>query len=46
MKIVKAGVVGTGSMGMNHVRVYSELEGCEFAAVYDANTAAAEAAGK
>lgn len=46
MKIVKAGVVGTGSMGMNHVRVYSELAGCELAAVYDANPAAAEAAGK
>ncbi len=46
MKTVKAGVVGTGSMGMNHVRVYSELAGCELAAVYDANAAAAEAAGK
>lgn len=46
MKTIRAGVAGTGSMGMNHVRVYSELEGCELAAVYDANPAAAEAAGK
>jgi predicted dehydrogenase len=46
MKTIRVGVVGTGSMGMNHVRVYSELEGCELAAVYDANPAAAEAAGK
>ncbi len=46
MKTIRAGVVGTGSMGMNHVRVYSELAGCELAALYDANTAAAEAAGK
>jgi len=46
MRKIRAGVVGTGSMGMNHVRVYSELEGCELAAVYDANTASAEAAGK
>lgn len=46
MKTVRTGVVGTGSMGMNHVRVYSELAGCELTAVYDANPASAEAAGK
>lgn len=46
MSILRTGVVGTGSMGMNHVRVYSELESCKLAAVYDANPAAAEAAGK
>ena len=46
MKTIRVGVVGTGSMGVNHVRVYSELEGCEFAAVYDANPDSAQAAGK
>ena len=46
MKTVRVGVVGTGSMGMNHVRVYSELPGCELTAIYDANPAAAEAAAK
>lgn len=46
MKTVRVGVVGTGSMGMNHVRVYSELAGCKLAAVYDANPSSAEAAGK
>ncbi len=40
---IKAGVVGVGAIGKNHARVYSELEGCELAAVYDIDAAAAEA---
>ncbi|MFM8684639.1 MAG: Gfo/Idh/MocA family protein, partial [Chthoniobacterales bacterium] len=41
---LKAGVVGVGSMGWNHARIYSELDNAELAAIYDANTAAAEKA--
>lgn len=33
-------------MGINHVRVYSELPGCELTAVHDANPSAAAAASK
>lgn len=32
---IKVGVVGVGSMGINHVRVYSGLEGVELVAVCD-----------
>lgn len=35
------GVIGTGIMGRNHVRVYSELKSVENVTVYDINTAAA-----
>ncbi|MFM8232325.1 MAG: Gfo/Idh/MocA family protein, partial [Chthoniobacterales bacterium] len=41
---LRAGVVGVGSMGWNHARIYSELDNAELAAIYDANTAAAEKA--
>lgn len=37
MKQVKTGVVGVGAIGHNHARVYSELEGAELAAIYDAD---------
>ncbi|MDD3621470.1 MAG: Gfo/Idh/MocA family oxidoreductase [Methanofollis sp.] len=37
-----AGVIGTGSMGRNHVRVYSELKEVGTTYVYDLDTAAAE----
>ena len=40
---IKAGVAGAGSMGRNHARVYSLLEGVELAAVYDSDRARAEA---
>jgi len=43
MKTIKTGVVGVGHMGINHARIYSEIEGSELAAVYDANRATAEA---
>ena len=35
------GVIGTGVMGRNHVRVYSELKSVDNVTVYDINTAAA-----
>ena len=35
------GVIGTGVMGQNHARVYSELKGVGNVMVYDINTAAA-----
>ena len=37
-----AGVIGTGTMGKNHVRVYSELKEVGTTYVYDPNTEAAE----
>jgi len=42
MKTIRAGVVGPGSIGINHARIYSELAGCELVAIYDANKAVAE----
>ena len=39
---LRAGVVGVGSMGLNHARVYSELENAELTAIYDADHATAE----
>jgi len=36
------GVIGTGMMGRNHVRVYSELKSVGSVGVYDLNTAAAK----
>jgi len=44
MKTIRAGVVGPGSIGINHARIYSELEGCELTAIYDANRSNAEKA--
>ena len=45
-RAIRVGVVGVGSFGKNHARVYHELErqglGVELAAVVDANFAAAE----
>jgi len=36
------GVIGTGMMGQNHVRVYSELKEVDSVTVFDLNTAQAE----
>lgn len=36
-KKVRAGVVGVGSLGQWHARIYSELPAAELAGVYDAN---------
>ncbi len=43
---LRAGVVGVGSMGLNHARIYSELETAELTAVYDPDTSAAERAAR
>ena len=34
---MKVGVIGTGTMGKNHARIYSELKGIEETYVFDAN---------
>jgi predicted dehydrogenase len=39
---VKGGVVGVGSLGQWHARIYSELPSAELVGVYDLNTARAE----
>jgi len=44
MKTIRAGVVGPGSIGINHARIYSELPDCELVAVYDANKSYADRA--
>lgn len=43
MANMRAGVAGAGSMGRNHARIYSLLEGVDLTAVYDADRARAEA---
>jgi len=39
------GVIGVGTMGKNHVRVYSELKSVDNVSVFDVNTAAAKTIG-
>lgn len=39
------GIIGVGTMGKNHVRVYSELKSVDSVAVFDVNAAAAKAIG-
>ena len=46
MNKVKVAVLGTGSLGQHHARIYSELHTAglvEFTGIYDANTASARA---
>jgi predicted dehydrogenase len=43
MKTIKTGVVGVGHMGVNHARIYSELNDSTLAAVYDADSETARA---
>ena len=46
MKKVKVAVLGTGSLGQHHARIYSELHAAglvELTGIYDANTASARA---
>ena len=44
---LRVGVVGVGSLGINHARIYSELTDCQLTAIYDTDTArAAEVAAK
>ena len=40
------GVIGVGSMGRNHVRIYSELKSVDSLGIYDVNTEAAKALGQ
>lgn len=39
------GVIGVGTMGKNHVRVYSELKSVDSVHIFDVNTAAVQAIG-
>jgi predicted dehydrogenase len=34
---IRLGVVGTGSMGKNHARIFSEMPGAQFTAILDSN---------
>jgi predicted dehydrogenase len=43
--MVKVAVIGAGSMGKNHARVYSEIPEAELAAVCDTDAAVSEAVG-
>lgn len=43
MKSLRTGVVGVGHMGANHARVYAELAGSAFSAVYDIDPRACRA---
>jgi predicted dehydrogenase len=42
-KLIKTGIVGVGSIGKNHARIYSELMNTEFVSVYDTEASSAEA---
>ncbi len=42
VKKLRVGVVGTGSIGRNHARIFSELDDVEFAAIHDTNAATAQ----
>lgn len=43
---IKVGVVGVGSLGKSHARIYSELPEAELVGVYDVDAARAEAVAK
>jgi predicted dehydrogenase len=40
--LIRAGIVGVGSIGRNHARIYSELPGVKFSAILDPNPEASE----
>ena len=40
--LLRAGVIGTGSIGKNHARILAELPDAKFTALYDTHTAAAQ----
>jgi predicted dehydrogenase len=42
VKTPRVGVVGVGHIGKNHARLYSELVGAQFTAIYDTDRAVAE----
>jgi len=33
--LIRVGVIGTGAMGQNHLRIYSEMEGVELVGISD-----------
>jgi predicted dehydrogenase len=41
MNKLRVGVVGVGHIGKNHARLYAELSGAQFTAIYDTDTARA-----
>ncbi|MCQ1535182.1 Gfo/Idh/MocA family oxidoreductase [Methanosarcina sp. KYL-1] len=41
--MIRVGVIGTGAMGQNHVRIYSEMEGVELAGISDVDRQRVEA---
>lgn len=41
-EVLKVGVVGTGSMGRNHVRVLSTMADCQLVGCYDVDSASAQ----
>jgi UDP-N-acetylglucosamine 3-dehydrogenase len=41
--LIKVGVIGTGAMGQNHVRIYSEMEGVKLAGISDVDQKRVEA---
>jgi predicted dehydrogenase len=43
MKKLRLGVVGVGHIGKNHARLYAELSGAQFTAIYDTDQATFEA---
>ncbi len=42
-ELIRVGVVGVGSIGKNHARIYAELPDAQFSAVFDINRESAEA---
>ncbi|PTX92924.1 oxidoreductase [Spartobacteria bacterium LR76] len=46
MNTLRTGVVGVGHMGINHARVYSELQDSQLTAVYDADPGVAQSVAK
>ena len=42
MKAPRVGVVGVGHIGKNHARLYAELAGAQFTAIYDTDRAVAD----
>jgi predicted dehydrogenase len=42
-EFIRVGIVGVGSIGKNHARIYSELPGVKFSAILDTNREAADA---
>ena len=46
MSILRVGVVGVGHMGINHARIFSEIQNCTLSAVYDKNHDAARYVGR